>query len=549
MKKYLMIGFAAIAMASCTNHDFETMSQEEYDQYQIQQSYNKAFVEGLLDGKAIASNQDWGFGATTRAFTRAAVATPSVEFVGQTYNAFMTSSYNSAIELAQNWVNANWIQEINYNDSRYVAAKPWHNAGWADSYYQITASVVTSDISAEQQKAYYDAVIDKVPEGQNNISKAQSTGYALTTKGGEVTVTPIFHNSNSDDKVSYYYYPAGTTPDVKTLPKYTIGQLGNEGAMLKTYSLVYVDENDKASYTFPPNYVICFMISNMSSSSTNESILTKGAGDYEEVYLTYPKAPEYYGDGAYNQEIHTVNGWAYTPVNTPHAAVFSTTNLSFVGFEDWNDMDYNDLIFAVGGTTGGETIEIPEEEPSEDVLRIIAEDLSASGASDFDFNDVVLDVTYATETTPAKVMLVAAGGTLQLKVGSTNGVGGVEVHEKLLGAENAKKGEVYKMVSPGGDVWPVAAVDITSYLSDTDIRNAADANEKIRIEVYKQGASKEYSWNLLTAPKGEPACKLAVDNTFEILRERQSIKGECPLFVKWATDNNFTSKWWTMVTQ
>ena len=125
-----------------------------------------------------------------------------------------------------------------------------------------------------------------------------------------------------------------------------------------------------------------------------------------------------------------------------------------------------------------------------------------------------------------------------------NGVGGVEVHEALLGADNAKKGSVYKMVSPGGDVWPVTAVDITSYLTDKDIRNATDADKKIRIEVYKQGASKDYSWNLLTAPQGEPACKLAVDNTFNILRERQTIKGECPLFVRWATENNFTSKWW-----
>ena len=124
-----MIGFAAVAFAACSNHDFETFTQAQIDKAK----YDEAFVNYL--GARPAANQDWGFGATTRAFTRAAVATPSVEFVGQTDNAFMTSSYNSAIELAQNWVNANWIQEINYNDSRYVAAKPWHNAGWADSYY------------------------------------------------------------------------------------------------------------------------------------------------------------------------------------------------------------------------------------------------------------------------------------------------------------------------------------------------------------------------------------------------------------------------------
>lgn len=175
-------------------------------------------------------------------------------------------------------------------------------------------------------------------------------------------------------------------------------------------------------------------------------------------------------------------------------------------------------------------------------LRIIAEDLSATQASDFDFNDVVLDVTFAKNGNPAKVMLVAAGGTLELKVGSTNGADGVEVHDALLGAENAKKGSLYKMVSPGGDVWPVDAVDITNYLSDKNITNAADANTKIRIEVNKNG-----EWQLLTAPKGEPACKLAVDDTFQILRERASIKGEYTLFVDWATTNAPNlSEWWKL---
>ena len=63
MKKYLMIGFAAIAFASCSNHDFETMSQEQ-------------IVKAEYDAKFIATfgqpsrTQTWGFGASTRAFTR-----------------------------------------------------------------------------------------------------------------------------------------------------------------------------------------------------------------------------------------------------------------------------------------------------------------------------------------------------------------------------------------------------------------------------------------------------------------------------------------------
>ena len=63
MKKYLMIGFAAIAFASCSNHDIETMSQEQIIKAQYEANFVAQFGQP-------ASNQDWGFGASTRAFTR-----------------------------------------------------------------------------------------------------------------------------------------------------------------------------------------------------------------------------------------------------------------------------------------------------------------------------------------------------------------------------------------------------------------------------------------------------------------------------------------------
>ena len=68
MKKYLMIGFAAVAFAACSNHDFETMSQEDVTKTQDKAKYDAAFVKAFGTPSA---NQDWGFGASTRAFTRA----------------------------------------------------------------------------------------------------------------------------------------------------------------------------------------------------------------------------------------------------------------------------------------------------------------------------------------------------------------------------------------------------------------------------------------------------------------------------------------------
>ena len=63
MKKYLMIGFAAIAFASCSNHDFETMTPEQI----VKAEYDAKFIATF--GQPSRS-QTWGFGASTRAFTR-----------------------------------------------------------------------------------------------------------------------------------------------------------------------------------------------------------------------------------------------------------------------------------------------------------------------------------------------------------------------------------------------------------------------------------------------------------------------------------------------
>ncbi len=74
MKKYLMIGLAALAFASCAKHDFETMTQEQI----VKAEYDAKFVAHFQQP---ASNHTWGFGATTRAaapaFTR---AVPGITF-------------------------------------------------------------------------------------------------------------------------------------------------------------------------------------------------------------------------------------------------------------------------------------------------------------------------------------------------------------------------------------------------------------------------------------------------------------------------------------
>ena len=175
----------------------------------------------------------------------------------------------------------------------------------------------------------------------------------------------------------------------------------------------------------------------------------------------------------------------------------------------------------------------PTTPPTDDnSIRIIAEDLSAAGDTDFDFNDVVLDVTFGN---PATVILTHAGGTLPLTVN------GHEVH-KLFGVWQGddainENTPLQQMVNTGkGPTKP--SVDLTNVLN-VSINSRSEADSRLKLEVYKNG-----SWIEMTSPKGEPACKLAVGQDFKVLGERQSIKGTYPNFLEWVKNSTFSSQWW-----
>lgn len=172
-------------------------------------------------------------------------------------------------------------------------------------------------------------------------------------------------------------------------------------------------------------------------------------------------------------------------------------------------------------------------------LRIIAEDLSASQSSDFDFNDIVIDIKYGNS---AKLRLMAAGGTLPLriKVGDADNLD-YEVH-KLFGewpagyqlgmgdkTEQNPKPTLLPIINTGAG--PEKDPVIISGIS-LNIQNAAQANELLKIEVYKNG-----SWQEMKATKGKAACKLAVKPTFIWQKEYTSIKESYPLFLEWCAND------------
>ena len=157
--------------------------------------------------------------------------------------------------------------------------------------------------------------------------------------------------------------------------------------------------------------------------------------------------------------------------------------------------------------------------PEPEAIRIIAEDLSATEGSDFDFNDVVFDVqmNWPTEGKHT-ITLLAAGGTLPLTIA------GEEVHAKFGVPTN-------KMVNT--ESWTEQKAPVTFIIEG----NYANANE---IEVRVQKGS---DWPLLTAPKGKAASKIAVSTDYKWVKELQDITNAYEDFDTYVTTGN-PAKWW-----
>lgn len=185
----------------------------------------------------------------------------------------------------------------------------------------------------------------------------------------------------------------------------------------------------------------------------------------------------------------------------------------------------------------------PDDDTWGEWVRIIAEDLSVSQRTDFDFNDVVFDVrintTAGSAGTKAQIKLKAAGGTLPLTVG-WNGEAGTsyaayEVHNLYNVATNV-------MVNTHAKNGVDGKADIIRTLTGT-FNSAND----IKIMVQKRG-----EWTEITAHTGEPASKIQVKTTYQWCNERDDIsevysgadKGYAKSFTDYVADPSVASDWY-----
>ena len=158
-------------------------------------------------------------------------------------------------------------------------------------------------------------------------------------------------------------------------------------------------------------------------------------------------------------------------------------------------------------------------------IRIIAEDLSASEGSDFDFNDVVFDVKYEYPVwNKTTIILQAAGGKLPLCIGVLDDDD--EVH-KLFGVS------LNTMVNT--EDW-TAHKDPVPFIIDGQY----GSGNIVDLPIWVQKGS---DWVELTAPQGKAASKIAVSTDYKWVKELQDITNAYGQFDTYVT-TGYPAEWW-----
>jgi len=231
----------------------------------------------------------------------------------------------------------------------------------------------------------------------------------------------------------------------------------------------------------------------------------------------------------------TYGGNLYVSAET-HFAQGDDGSKPFIYVKDGFSIENN--IYAAGFKSGKPNITIPETPCSpgfkggDPLYRVIAEDLSASEAGDFDFNDVVFDVVKA-EGGVTTLKLICAGGVLPLRVRGANQAEGTEIHS-LFGENEPNANGQYKMYNTGlSPKMPEAEFTVEgTYTTPEQIRN-------IIIEV-----KKDDKWMELKAETGKAACKILVDDTFTPVPERKNIADENGNFTNYVQGKFVNDFWW-----
>ena len=393
---------------------------------------------------------------------------------------------------------------------------------------------IDDDYDKEYSQSYYDAIFARLPE-REKVAEGIQKNFEFQDNGPFRFDIIFSCTLVKGIEIGYYHYGKDETPDKRK--EVMLVQSLDKDLPTKAYYQYIKSFGDWITPDAAMGYNM-FKVDNAQRVHAKMITLRAGSGgDPEDVPVNdrvgfYVKinGKTYYT----NRYLNDNEEDKYFAVTYDEKDGEKLYNSWVVGIEDLYDNDYdcNDIIIAVNKNLEPNypTLITPEK-PVNPTWRVIGEDLSAEDKSDFDFNDIVLDVTLTKDG--ADCVLQAAGGQLPLRV---NGQDDYEVHKlfkvdqkMMVNTINLEKNPELKKYDPGKK-------DPVKF----SIKGSFSSVKQVPIEVKKDDGQ----WHPLYADTGKTACKILVDPTFKWADECHSIGDPdyYPKFFDWVKDRNV--KWY-----
>ena len=549
MRKYLMTGVAAIAICaaftSCSSKEelYNPEAINEMKEAQVVEKYNQAFIK--VFGQP-AADQDWGFGGYANG-TRTENANAN-EWADPT-KAYGGLKVPPPLTDEQKAVVIKYFQttkDLGYEDphwTNYFMQQVYKGHTSPREGYSPEAYLAANGSTYLYASDYMDhlAAIDGTfVDHINNFNHGDcSTNGSVLDNGGNANDGP-FHS----DKIMY----------MKESTTKSFGYYNSNGSVRRTeytglvsYKTIMKALGSEAD-CLEDGWNRSFMGFDF-EQMVGPEIYAKGVSRPDENGNWQWYADEYamfeWKGQKYNMLVAEQNMYCGTPLDISDAQVQEDgfiDNLLAQGYLPVTGGASKKWV-KVGGCADGYfsdwivtlTEAKTKDEPDPSVVRIIAEDLSASDATDFDFNDVVFDVTFNADGSVGTVQLVAAGGVYPLTVD------GHEVHAAFGHPETDSRG-YHKMINTHSAIDGVDGATAAPFPVSNPGKNGRDIEIRVnKFEKLDDGTVVDH-WYTLEAKMGVPAAKLCVNQTFQYCGERVPITKPYPNFGNWVRGNKYI--WW-----
>lgn len=533
MKKYLMTGVAALAI--CAAFTSCSKSDELYDQGAIDQgkalsvveTYNQAFLKyiGANNVADIPANQTWGFGGYAAAGTRSNGIDGAINVNGNMWTECPGVRVNEEVDAIFNYVK-NGTEWMIANNKPFSTTAPENLNG----YFVTQVRSGNNNYADNTYTNIYNnnQEVKNVGSWMNHLQIAFNQNPSMTDLNSantdNVSGWQHINNFNASSNIDWGASDSKEKGNTKVENKGAFDFAYHNSLDSKYHNKwILVDGADISSDPYYADfYYVCFDFESVPSTNT--------------TYYTYTQGTQSNINGELSGTYYTSDEVA---AELAKQGITNRTNITITRWLNGDKMLKGDNVYTdwIVRITKGEREIIVDP----DNVCIIAEDLSATTATDFDFNDVVFTVEY-TSNTSATITLYAAGGTLPLTVA------GVEVHAKFGFPTPDPTTGKYKMINTGAKAdennvptqsWTVNNIDKSK--RGNDIAILVDKGEK------NADGQHVPNWIELKATGGEPAAKLCVGTDFATdgkwCEERESIKKKYPTFSAWVLDNP-TQIWW-----